>query len=99
MSGTIPLSPEEQTRLTVALELEDAGFQEAAKWVRTHILSLRGIVWKEDPSESPLSIDPKSWEELFRIHRGSLSPVSQPPTVLPPPSMVSPKIRPDQITA
>lgn len=73
MSGTISLTPSEQHDLTTALRLEAAGFPEAARWLRSHIMSLRLLDW-DDPAPSPKAEDIAQWIALFRAHRGSMPP-------------------------
>lgn len=95
----IPLTPAEQTRLTVALELENAGFHESANWLREQIATLRGIKWHEVAEKNEKKpLDSAGWERLFRIHRGSLPPQSpsQISHLNPLPQSITPTIREDQ---
>ena len=69
MSGTLTLTPEEQTKLTISCQLEAQGFVEAAKWLRSTIQSLRLLNW--DSTVDHTHID---WIEVFRKHRGSFEP-------------------------
>ncbi len=62
MSDTISLTDREQTTLTIALQLEHAGYQEAAAYLRGTIAPLRLLGWDE---KQLAHID---WAELFRIH-------------------------------
>lgn len=73
MSGTISLTPSEQHDLTTALRLEAAGFPEAARWLRSHIMSLRLLGW-DDPVPEFKAEDIAQWIALFRAHRGSAPP-------------------------
>ncbi len=101
MSGTIELTPEEQTTLTNSLRLEAQGFTEAARWLRGTIRALRGIEWDEEDKErvGGLSLEHRQrLETLFRANRGRTTP---PPQVVPASPLVSvnPVIRSDQIIA
>jgi len=73
MSGTIELSSHDQARLTIALELDHAGYADAAKWLRSRVLPLRDVKWDEEVL--PLVPSHVNWADVFRAHRGSLPPV------------------------
>ncbi len=75
MPGTLNLTAAEQTTLTNALRLEQAGFPQAAQWLRDRIPVLQLIDWSEPPSR-PSDTDAVVWEALFRAHRGSAAPLS-----------------------
>ena len=74
MSASITLTTEEQWSLNNALRLENAGFTQAAQWLRDQILVLRGIKWDDSKGEAPIVHDAKAWKALFRAHRGSIEP-------------------------
>lgn len=55
MSGFISLTPTEQTRLTIAVELDSANFPEAAAYLRSTITALRHIEWNDRDAAERLS--------------------------------------------
>ncbi len=89
--STIPLTALDQHDLTRAMQMENEGFHEAARWLRSQIPVLKGVPWDSEPEEDERHDDvARAWETLFRVHRGSLPPVPQPMSHTPAP-------RPDQI--
>lgn len=89
MDGLISLTEREQVVLTIALMLDGQNFTEAAAYLRGTISALRLVEWNEPTSHIP-------WEDLFRAHRGSISPH---PSSTPIPSLYKIDIRPDQTVA
>lgn len=81
------LSPEDHVRVTVAAELEVAGYEKASLWVRSTVKALKGLKW---PVEIAVRRIPP--QDVLRVHHGS-----NPPSVQP--IMVPPSMRPDQITS
>jgi hypothetical protein len=75
MGAHITLSERDQHALTIALQLEMAGYTEAATYLRGTIEVLRGISW----TDLPRATSREGWEELFRYHRGSLPPTPPSP--------------------
>lgn len=75
----IILTEQDQWSITLALRLEQAGHLLAARWLRDQIKPLKGVDW-EELKKTHIAV-----QDLFRIHHGSLPPIT-------------PSIRPDQTT-
>lgn len=65
MSNTIKLTEKEQWQITLALELEDAGFIAAAQYLRDKVAVSKDIKWNDDPKKHT------AWENILRVHHGS----------------------------
>ncbi len=97
MSGLISLTAQEQAFLNASLRLENAGYPEAAQWLRDQIKPLRGIDWTD--VKDKLQHKHVPMEDLFRIHRGSLPPQPSTTITVTPLTTFTPSPRPDQTMA
>lgn len=93
MGGILHITELESHTLTIALDLEYAGFTAAAGYLRNRIKALRPI-WEAQAEEDKAARPRVPATDLFRVHRGSL-----PPQPAAQPTLIQPAIRPDQITS
>lgn len=87
----LTLSEHQNWALVIALELEEAGWIGAARFLRLKYFPT--VAW-DDPAVK--AVTQEGFQKLLRIHHGSLPPTPS-PTVSPQPVKV--QIRPDQTTA
>lgn len=73
MGGTIHLSTEDNVALTIALQLEAAGYATAARWLRDRIPGLRPV-WRAQDAEDAAARPHVPAADLFSAHRGSVPP-------------------------
>ncbi len=92
MSGTLQLTEHQTWALTIALELEQAGWLGAAKYLRGR--HFPRINWNDPAVRAATK---QGFNDMLRIHHGSVPPV--PATPAPQPQVITPTIRPDQTTS
>lgn len=74
MSGTLTLSTADQWRVTLALELDNAGFHAAADYLRKRVTQLDDV-WAAQAAEDRAALSHLNTpSDLFHLHRGSTPP-------------------------